>query len=174
VRPRYVSEFLLWAARRLIGLASNGIGITSTLVSVALFVVPSFAPGWSRWYAVAPIAVYVVAALLWDEYVRNRGACLTAALVSKKEEKWKRNWLEIQNCGAVVVRDVDWDLMGEPRGWTLDDEGIRHPLPELEAGEKINLPVYLDMGCDTQVTVRLRGVAGGRDYQRDKLVTVYG
>jgi hypothetical protein len=173
-RADLVGAFLLWAARRIGVLVRNGLGITSTIASLGLLVVPTFSPGWSRWWAVGPILVYVVGALLWDEYVRESRACLTATLTSEKIDNWTRHWLEIQNCGAGTVKDADWELLGQPPGWDIEDQGMARPHPELLAGEKFRLPVILSMGCDVQATVRLRGVAGGREYQRDKLVTTYG
>ena len=62
--------------------------------------------------------------------------------------------------------------MGEARGWHLADEEIARPLLELEAGERIRLPLSVTVVGVPQVTVRLRGMAGGREHQRDKLVTI--
>jgi hypothetical protein len=169
-----VGAFFFWAARRLVVLVSHGLGITSTIASLVLLVVPTFSPGWSRWWAIAPVLGYVVVALLWEDYQRAMGGRLTAVLVEEKDDKYTRSFLEISNCGSVGLRAVEWELLGEPRGWSLLDEGIQRPLPELQPDEKLRLPLVLSMGSDAQATLRLRGVGEAGEYQRDKLVTVYG
>jgi hypothetical protein len=123
-----------------------------------LFFVPSFEPGWSRWWAVVLVLSYVVGALLRAEYLRERGGCLTASVRSEEGEKYRRTWLEIRNCGSVAVRDVDWDLVGEPRGWDLVDE-IQRPFQELDVGEKIRVSAR---PCDRPRCSGDSSASGGR------------
>jgi hypothetical protein len=167
-----IADFLFWASRRLAEIVWSAVGFAFAIASMALFFAPSFSPGWSRWWAVAPLGLYVVGALLWADYKGAKGGCLTAQLVAEKDDRFTREWLEIRNCGSVLVRDVTWELLGEPRGWDLLDEGLTPP--ELERDERLRIPVVTSMGCDPQATVRLHGTVRGREYQRDKLVSVFG
>ena len=97
-------------------LSARGLGITSTVASLVLLVVPSFSPGWSRWWALAPTLAYVIGALLWAEYKRVSDGCLSATLISEKDDRWTRRYLEICNCGVVLMRDIDWELRGGGSG----------------------------------------------------------
>jgi hypothetical protein len=101
--------------------------------------------------AVAPILGYVLLALLWDEYARLDKACLTATRVRTATADSLRERIEIQNCGSVPLRDIEWEFPAEETGWVLIDKNIPQPWPVLEPGEKITLPIVTMMGSESQM-----------------------
>jgi hypothetical protein len=97
-----MAPFPKWAAQRLFRLVRSGVGLVSTLATVALFVTPAFASWLSRWWALLPITAYLVYALLHDEYERLKQPCLTAQVLPPKEEGKLGSYSHLEP-GSVTV-----------------------------------------------------------------------
>ena len=136
-----MASFPKWAAQRLFRLVRSGVGLVSTLATVALFVTPAFASWLSRWWALFPITAYLVYALLHDEYERLKQPCLTAQVRPPKEEGKLGSYshLEIRNCGNMPIYQVEWELSDDK--WQVLTDTIEYPVGELEPGNSKFIPL---------------------------------
>ena len=169
-------DFATWATKRLLALITHGVGLVSTLVTVALFVLPSFASGVPRWWALAPLMAFIIGALLKDEYDRVNAPCLTAELVREQigSRDYRQTFLEIRNCGLVTIERVECQLSSATQGWDLLTDALEYPVSELEPGARVRFLLVISMGCSAQARVTLRGAVDGRPYERTRLLGVYG
>jgi phosphate/sulfate permease len=157
---------------RLLALVSHGVGLVSTLATVALFVLPSFASGVARWWALAPLLAFIIGALLKDEYDRISAPCLTAELVREENDSgnYRYTFLEIRNCGPVTVEGVECELPSDARGWDLHTNGLEYPVSELEPDARTRFLLIMSMGRSAQARVTLRGFVDGKPYERTRLL----
>jgi hypothetical protein len=174
-----MTAFIPWAARRVFGLVNRGIGLLSTLATIALFVVPSFVGAVPRWWALAPLAVYVIVALLHEEYKRVSSPCLNAKVeeeteVTPRGHTHHQNFLRIENCGPITVEHVTCEMPDHARAWQLHTDSMEYPLPALESGESTRLLLLTFVGSPAQVRATLRGEVNGEPYERTKLLSLFG
>lgn len=82
--------------------------------------------------------------------------------------------LEIRNAGNTPLHQVEWNIPDDAR-WILLGDLPEYPLPRLDPGQHIRLPLVITMGSATAVTLTLRAEqASGAAYEREQLLTMYG
>lgn len=81
--------------------------------------------------------------------------------------------LVIVNSGDVVLHDVNWELVGQPAGWTLMEQGLPKPWPELGPGKTIRLPIVFGMPGAPTIELRLTAVAAGTPQEWTHVLTIY-
>jgi hypothetical protein len=169
-------RFATWAARRLFGVINSGVGLASTLITIALFVVPSFLGAVSRWWALVPLVVYVIGALLYDEYKRVSSPCLNATMeeeveVGMRGQPRRQNFIRIENCGPIPIENVACDL--SEKSWKLLTDSMVYPIPVIEPNESTRLMLVTSMGSSIHAYATLRGEIDGKPYERKKLLSLF-
>ena len=79
--------------------------------------------------------------------------------------------MDIENTGDVTVEEVEVELPN----WHLQTDGLaRYPIPTLEPGDVQSAYVSISINSPASVEITLRGLAGGKPYERRQTVSVIG
>jgi hypothetical protein len=84
--------------------------------------------------------------------------------------------LEVANRGNVPLSEVSWELPSSARNWTVMTAVLpAYPVPILEPGDSVRVPVSVSMGGDAAIGLILRAITPDGDaYERTKPISVWG
>lgn len=84
--------------------------------------------------------------------------------------------LVVENEGAAPIQEVHWESGDDASNWSiLIDVLPSYPLPLLEPGDAIRVPVATTMGGPASIEMTLRGrLQNGTPYQRCRTISIWG
>jgi hypothetical protein len=83
--------------------------------------------------------------------------------------------LVITNDGGVDMVDVEWSIPPDTQGWNFLINAVPNPIPRLEPGEHVTVPVAFTMPTTPNVSMLLKAkTSQGAAYRRSQLLTIFG
>jgi hypothetical protein len=86
----------------------------------------------------------------------------------------RRYTLEVVNDGEISLNQVEWSFPEDAQNWHRIDVLPDYPVPTMEPGESIRVPILISIGGPAAVNLGLLGqLEDGTPYSRSQVITPY-